>query len=199
LRILAALAARETSASLATLPILENIVEAWLALRTAENRDSDLLNLRRGQIDLYSRSCITFDKDQAFKRISNRSSALASRRSPSSEELLAHYASTSEAPALEEIHSGCAGLFLLARAFQDLRLFTLLKESRFDSLEPLLVALAIRISGPAALQEGKFDAGAALGPASPRRNFHLICRTWRSSTLGSFEPTSLNSSRPGNK
>ena len=161
LRILAALAARETSASLATLPILENIVEAWLALRTAENRDSDLLNLRRGQIDFILARVSPSTKISLQAHLES----VVSAGEPAIaivEELLAHYASTSEAPALEEIHSGCAGLFLLARAVQDLRLFTLLKESRFDSLEPLLVALAIRISGPAALQEGKFDAGAAL-------------------------------------
>jgi len=161
LRILATLASGELSASLAAVPILENIIEAWLALRITGNRDSDLLNLRRGQIDFLLARASPSEKI----RFQPHLESVANAGEPAIaivEELLGQYASTPEAPALEEIDSGCAGLFLLVRTVQDLRLSALLKESGFDSLEPLLVALAIRIAGPAALPEGKLDAAAAL-------------------------------------
>jgi hypothetical protein len=161
LRILAALAGGDPTASPATVPILENIVEAWLAIRLTGNCDSDLLNLRRGQID----SVLARVSPSEKIRLQPHLESVASAGEPAIaivEELLAQYASTSEAPALKEIDSRCAGLFLLVRTVQDLRLPALLKQSYFDSLEPLLVALAIRISGPAALQGGKFDAAAAL-------------------------------------
>jgi len=174
LRILAALASTETIASQATIQLIESIVEAWVTLRTSAEGDSALLNLRRRQLHFLLTRLSPSEKI----RLQPHLESVANAGEPAIavvEELLRQYPSIPQAPALAEINSACGGLFLLVRTVQDLRLSTLLKESGFDSLEPMLVALAIRISGPAAALDGNFDAGAALwaGIKAEESSFHL--------------------------
>ncbi|HJS23132.1 MAG TPA: hypothetical protein VJ751_02095 [Pyrinomonadaceae bacterium] len=56
----------------------------------------------------------------------------------------------------------CAGLFLLTRAVQDLRLVTVLKDCGFESIHPLLVGLSMYIFNQSAWANESLDAGAAL-------------------------------------
>jgi hypothetical protein len=170
LRILASLGAAESSASPAATAMLESIVEAWLALRGADDRDSQLLNLRRGQLEF----CLARLSPPEKSRLRPHLESVAEMGDAAIavvEALLAQDHSVSQRRPLEIIPTACAGLFLLVRTVQDLRLFALLKESGFDSLEPLLVALAVRICGKATLPEGKFDSGAALWSGIPPEEY----------------------------
>src|SRR5260370_3333678 len=154
--------------------LIESIVEAWVRLRTSAEGDSALLNLRRGQLHFFLTRLSPSEKI----RLQPHLESVANAGEPAIavvEELLRQYPSIPQAPALAEINSACGGLFLLVRTVQDLRLSTLLQESGFDSLDPMLVALSIRFSGPAAALDGNFDAGAALwaGINAQASSFHL--------------------------
>lgn len=161
LRILASLAAAEPSANLSHIPVLESIVETWLLLRNSATRDSDLLNLRYGQIESLLGSVPAAEKN----RLRPHFQSVANAGEPAIAiilELLSQYSVKPRGSALEQFDSNCAGLFLLVRTVQDLRLATLLNEAGFPSLEPLLVALSLRIAGPLAVEAGNLDAGAAV-------------------------------------
>jgi hypothetical protein len=161
LRLLAALAAAEPSVNLAHLPVLESIVETWLALRDRAQSDADLLALRRGQTD----SLLAYMSPAEKNHLRPHFHSVANAGEPAIallEELLTQYPAKTSSMALNHFNSNCAGLFLLVRTVQDLRLAALLKEAGFPSLEPLLVALSLRIAGISALQDGTLDPGAAL-------------------------------------
>jgi hypothetical protein len=170
LRILASLGAAETIASPAATAMLESIVEAWLTLRGADDRDSQLLNLRRGRLEFCLARLSPAEKSRLRPHLESVAKA-GDAAIAVVEALLAQDPSVSQCRALEVIPTACAGLFLLVRTVQDLRLLALLKESGFDSLEPLLVALAVRICGKAALLAGKFDSGAALWSGIPPEEY----------------------------
>lgn len=160
LRLLASL----TSGPLASpsgIPFLESIVQTWLILRSSPHRDSDLLNLSRGQIDSLLAALPPAERIRLRAHLESVSSA-GEPAVAVVEELLAQSSAKPLTHALDVATSTCAGLFLLVRTIQDLRLSAVLIDSGFDSLEPLLVALSLRLAGPPALEGGKFDAGAAL-------------------------------------
>lgn len=161
LRLLAGLATAEPCASFACLHVLESVVEAWLVLRNSMQRNADLVNLRRGQLDYILANVCSADQN----RLRAHLQSVANAGEPAIvvvEELLKQSPSKLIVAALDHLHSNCAGLFLLVRTVQDLRLSALLKDSGFPSLEPLLVALSLRIAGPDALQSDIIDPGAAL-------------------------------------
>ncbi len=161
LRILAGLAGAESSANSATIPVIESIVAIWLMLYGNAHRDSILLNLRRGQFDIVLASVSAEQKAPFGPHLES----VANAGEPAIaiiDELLKQYPPSRLVEPLKVLDSACAGLFLLVRTVQDLRLSALLKESGFDSLPPLLVALSVRIAGPPALQDGRLDPGAAV-------------------------------------
>jgi len=142
-------------------------------LRTSSDPYSDLLNLRRNEI-----AVLLTQLTPSNNHLRPHLEMVASTGEPAIaivEALLEEYPSSSGHQALHALDSDCAGLFLLVRTVQDLRLSALLRDSGFASLEPLLIALAIRIAGPLAVKDNKLDLGAALwaGISSEEFSSHL--------------------------
>jgi hypothetical protein len=161
LRLLAALSEQgDVAPGPAAISILESIVESWRALAKSSDSALALAELRRGS---WENACAEAQTDSAD--IARHLQTLAAAGEPAIavvEELLDQ--SPSAATGIESIviESACAGLFLLVRTLQDLRLTTLSKESEFESIEPLLVGLSMRIGGSAAWTNQMLDGGAAL-------------------------------------
>lgn len=159
-RLLAAMTQTDFAAQTSVLPILESIVETWQFLRSSTTFSNYLQNLRRkefGAVLAFASGAQTELRShlQVVARCGEPALALL-------EALVTSSPDETLAQPLESFDSTSAGLFLLVRAVQDLRVSTILKDSGFDALEPLLAALAIRIAGPQALQENGLDPGAAL-------------------------------------
>ena len=76
------------------------------------------------------------------------------------------------------IESECAGLFLLVRVLQDLRMTSILKECGCESIRPLLTGIAVSIFKERALHDESLDAGVAAWSGSDvadyRRTFEEL-------------------------
>jgi len=185
LRLLAALAAAEPSVNLAHLPVLESIVETWLALRERGQSDADLLALRRGQPDSLLGPVSPAEKNHLRPHLHSVANAGESAIALL-EELLTQYPAKTSSAALDHFNSNCAGLFLLVRTVQDLRLAALFKEAGFPSVEPLLVALSLRIAGTSALQDGALDPCVALWSGIGAEGFANLLPRLRTLVLDCF-------------
>ena len=162
LRLLAALTEQvDASACASITPLLESIVAVWLVLhRTGRSRET-LSQLRQGSLaTLPQASRFGFEATTAAHL-----QAIASA-GESAVTLVEHLIKQSDGGAAVgesvSVESSCAGLFLLVRTLQDLRIQAVLKECEFDSTESLLTGLSIRIGGAGAWRNGVLDDGAAL-------------------------------------
>ncbi len=161
LRLVAALSEQSAPESIALVTaLLTSIVETWMALRRTRRLADSLSQLRRGGLEqildaLGPESGDTIRHLQTVTRAGEPAIKVVEELARQSGDCL-----TSELGSV--IESGYAGLFLLVRGVQDIRLSAVLSECRFESMEPLLTGLAIVLGGTPALHNGVLDAGAAL-------------------------------------
>ena len=159
-RLLAALSDASDSSPVASMTtLLESIVAAWIALRRRSDSAEILAALRRRSMLLIG----TKGEQTSVGEITNHLHAVSSSGEPAIalvEELLDK--STSQTDWGVVIQTECAGLFLLVRAIQDVRLKTALYDAGFESLESLLAGLAICLGGDSVWSNEGLEEGAAL-------------------------------------
>ncbi|MEK6279392.1 MAG: hypothetical protein AABN95_03485 [Acidobacteriota bacterium] len=162
LRLLLTVSEENDSTSPAALaPLLESIVSAWLALRDTRDFRGILSTLGRGSIPI-----IGEETERRFNEETTRHlEVIATSGKPAIalvEELLKQSGIAPSDDNAVLVRSECAGLFLLVRTLQDVRLKAVLSECDFKSLESVLIGLAVCLGGPSAWRSGALDEGAAL-------------------------------------
>ena len=162
LRLLVILSEENDSASVAAIaPVLESIVSVWLALRGTRDFRELLSLLRQGSTPQFNEAAKPGVSEETRRHLE----VIATSGKPAIalvEELLKQSESTASDEGAVLVRSECAGLFLMVRTLQDVRVKSVLNECEFQSLESLLTGLAICLAGASALQGGALDEGAAL-------------------------------------
>ncbi|WP_447602830.1 hypothetical protein [Nitrospira sp. Nam80] len=161
LRLITALSEQLDPASLsAATAMLESIVETWMVLRTHPCPADAVGLLRQAAIGPILAAALPRTR-AAMAHHLERVARLGDPAIAVVEELITQ---SGDVPVGQGtiVQSQCAGLFLLTRALQDIRLGAVLKECGFDMVQPLLVGLAIKIGGRAAWENGILDPGAGL-------------------------------------
>jgi hypothetical protein len=162
LRLLAALSEDADSSSNAQVAdVLESIVEVWMMLRRIAGRSDGLSYLRGGQLE----AILTQSRDSTRADGRRHLQAVVQLGAPAIalvEELLSQTTRATVRGPTVCLESQCAGLFLLVRALQDIRLTAVLRECGFETIEPLLTGLALAIGGSASWINETLDPGAAL-------------------------------------
>lgn len=162
LRLLVILSEENDSASVAAIaPVLESIVSVWLALRSTRDFREILSLLRRGSTQQFDEAATPAVSEETRRHLE----VIATSGKPAIalvEELLKQSQSTASDEGAVLVRSECAGLFLLVRTLQDVRVKSVLNECEFQSLESLLTGLAICLGGNSAWRSGALDEGAAL-------------------------------------
>src|ERR1043165_904023 len=158
IRLLVSLSAGSDSSSVTSIiPLLENVVAAWVALRHRSDSTEIIAALCRRSIPASG------GEQAALGHIANHLHVIGSSGEPAIalvEELLKQSKTPKEFDVV--IQTGCAGLFLLVRAIRDLRLKTALYDAGFESFESLLTGIAVCIGGDSVWRNERLDEGAAL-------------------------------------
>ena len=154
LRIVAALSdVTETSVTSAMIGLLESVVVSAVAIQASSNPVAGLQHLQHGDISSISSSGEAGSHLKAVVDAGELAQSLVSE--------LVHQSIDSTDEEGLQILSDCAGLFLLVRVLQDLRLASAFKEFGCDSIQPLLAGLAISIYKDAAWSNDLLDSGVA--------------------------------------
>ncbi len=151
LRIVAALSDDETSVSSGTIGLLESVVKSAVAIQASSNAVAALQHLQRGDVSSITSSGDAVSHFKAVVEAGEVAQSLVSE--------LVHQSIDSTDEEGIQIHSNCAGLFLLVRVIQDLRLASAFKEFGCDSIQPFLAGLAISIYKDTAWSNDSLDAG----------------------------------------
>jgi hypothetical protein len=151
--------ASDSSSVVSITTLLESIIAAWIALRHRADSRQILAALRhRSVLSVGGKVEQTSPGD-----IAAHLQVVGSSGEPAIalvEELLNKSKTSDECDFV--VQTECAGLFLLVRAIQDVRLKTTLYESGFESLESLLTGLAICLGGDSVSRNDALEEGAAL-------------------------------------
>ena len=159
-RLLATLSESADSSSVASITaLLESIVAAWIALRPRSDSADILAALRRRSMLLIGPE----GKQTSVGEITSHLNAVGSSGEPAIalvEKLLEKSKKQTEYGVV--IQTECAGLFLLVRTIQDIRLKTALYDAGFESFESLLAGLAVCLGGDSVWSNEALEEGAAL-------------------------------------
>ena len=159
-RLLAALSDASDLSSVASITnLLESIVTAWIALRRRSDSAEILAALRRRSMLLIGPK----GEQTSVGEITSHLHAVGSSGEPAIalvEELLNKSKARTDYGVV--IQTECAGLFLLVRAIQDVRLKTALYDAGFESFESFLTGLAVCLGGDSVWSNEALEEGAAL-------------------------------------
>lgn len=161
LRVVAALLERGSSVSRELVVGFVESVFAVCKAVGASGRVQDVMSqLRRGQTQALLNAESVQDREALERHLSRVMHAGASA-----------WAVVEELVTQSEPHPGtggmtitsrCAGLFILIRAVQDIRLASVLKDCGFQRIQPVLLGLAHRFAGVESVAEGTWDPGVLL-------------------------------------
>ncbi len=167
-------------------PMIEGLLAAWAHLQTASSVPMALLRLREGRVEDALRLLPEAERENAVENLRflaglgepGRDVVAQllgpSSQSASSDRTISSPQSTKDArpaslrSARDKIESPCAGLFLLARAVEEIRLASLVAESRLpigdlgSQLGTLLLTLGLRWAGEVGSEGENVDPGLGL-------------------------------------
>lgn len=155
LRLLSLLPETGLSSAEAITPLLENIVAVWIALR--RNPYS-----REVIAKLYQASTLI---QPGLTNETHRQLEIVAAKGVPAVAVVEQLLKVSAAIADDDVvlmETDCAGLFLLVRTLQDVRLTAILHECDFKPLESLLTGLAISLGGNSSWKDQAIDRGAAM-------------------------------------